>query len=50
MNAFPEAISTDTTLERKATIKEELLKYCDRDTYATVKLWRFFAGRSDLAI
>jgi hypothetical protein len=37
-------------LERKAAIKEELLKYCELDTYAMIKLWQFFAGRNDLLI
>ena len=50
MDAFREATSPDTPLERKAAIKDELLKYCELDTYAMIKLWQFFAGRNDLLI
>ena len=50
MNAFHEAIASGTTLERKAKIEQQLVDYCNLDTYAMVRLWKFFAGRSDLAI
>lgn len=50
MNAFHEAIASGTTLERRAQIEQQLVDYCGLDTYAMVRLWGFFAGRSDLTI
>lgn len=41
-NAFLEAISPDTSLERKTQIKSRLLKYCEIDTEAMVRLVSFF--------
>lgn len=50
MAAFMEAIATETMASRKATIEKQLLDYCGLDTYAMVRLWQYFAGRSDLEI
>lgn len=50
MAAFQEAISPDTTKIRKAEIEDQLLEYCHLDTYAMVRLWQFFSGRSDLVL
>ena len=50
MNAFLEAIATETTAARKTQIEKQLLDYCGLDTYAMVRLWQFFSGRSDLQI
>ena len=50
MTAFMEAIAAKTTSSRKAEIEKQLLQYCGLDTYAMVRLWQFFAGRSDLDI
>ena len=50
MIAFLEAISSDTTADRKAQIEQQLLDYCGLDTFALVRLWQFFAGRNDLVI
>lgn len=50
MNAYLEAIATATTATRKAQIEKQLLAYCALDTYAMVRLWQFFSGRSDLGI
>jgi len=50
MEAFLEAIATDTSQSRKAQIKKQLLEYCSLDTYAMVKLWQFFSGRNDLDV
>ena len=50
MNAFQEAIAPDTSSTRKAQIEQQLLEYCGLDTYAMVRLWQFFAGRSDLSV
>lgn len=50
MSAYLEAISSGTTKNRKAQIRQQLLNYCELDTYALVRLWQFFSGRTDLAI
>ena len=50
MEAFQEAIHPTTTVERKAKIREQLLAYCKLDTYAMVRLWQVFAGRTDLRL
>ena len=50
MDAFMEAIAADTTASRKAQIEKQLLEYCGLDTYAMVRLWKYFSGRSDLEI
>ena len=45
MAAYAEAIETETPINRKETIREQLLKYCELDTYAMVRLWDFLSGR-----
>lgn len=50
MEAFLEAIHPDTPTERKARIERQLLAYCALDTYAMVRLWQVFAGRTDLKL
>ena len=50
MDAFSEAISSSTSTTRKDQIEQQLLNYCRLDTYAMVRLWRFFAGRTDMEI
>lgn len=50
MEAFIEAIHPDTGPERKNQIEEQLLAYCKLDTYAMVRLWQVFAGRTDLRL
>jgi len=50
MEAYLEAIQPDTTTERKSQIEQQLLTYCKLDTYATVRLWQVFAGRTDLKL
>ncbi len=50
MNAFLEAIATGTTASRKAQIEKQLLTYCSLDTYAMIRLWQYFSGRSDLKV
>ena len=47
MAAFREAIYMATTATRKAQIAEQLLAYCKLDTFAMVRLWAFFAGRTN---
>ena len=44
MAAFLEAINPDTAIERKEEIKQQLLAYCELDTYAMVRLWQVFSG------
>lgn len=46
MQAFAEAIAPETTPDRKAQIEQQLLTYCRLDTYAMVRLWAFFTGRT----
>jgi hypothetical protein len=50
MDAFLEAIHPDTSASRKAEIETQLLAYCKLDTYAMVRLWQVFAGRTDLRL
>ena len=45
-----EAIHPDTSAERKQQIEQQLLAYCKLDTYAMVRLWQVFAGRTDLSL
>lgn len=40
--AYLEAIHPETTSERKAQLREQLLAYCKLDTFAMVKLWAAF--------
>jgi hypothetical protein len=47
MDAYMEAMHPDTAAERKKQIELQLLAYCKLDTYATVRLWQVFAGRTD---
>lgn len=48
MAAFLEAIHPDALPERKTQLEQQLLAYCRLDTYAMVRLWQVFAGRTDL--
>jgi hypothetical protein len=45
MDVFSEAIASETTSERKVEIEKQLLDYCELDTTALVRLWRFFMER-----
>jgi hypothetical protein len=45
MDAFNEAISSDTNAARKKEIEQQLLRYCELDTYAMVRLWAAFSGK-----
>lgn len=44
MSAFLEAISANSSAERKSEIERQLLSYCALDTYAMVRLWSVFTG------
>jgi hypothetical protein len=46
MNAYLEAINPATDGPRKQQIEQELLAYCQLDTYAMVRLWQVMAGKS----
>ena len=46
MSAYREAVDAGTTVERKAQIERQLLDYCALDTFAMVRLWQFFSGRT----
>lgn len=50
MNAYLESIHLDTGVERRSQIKRQLLEYCKLDTYAMVRLWQVFSGRSNLRL
>ena len=50
MEAFMEAIHPGTGADRKNQIEQQLLAYCKLDTYAMVRLWQVFAGRTDLKL
>ncbi len=50
MEAFLEAIHPDSSAERKAEIEQQLLAYCQLDTYAMVRLWQVFAGRTEMRL
>ena len=44
MEAYTEAIHPDTPAERRAQLHEQLLRYCELDTYAMIKIWQTFAN------
>lgn len=50
MEAFLEAIHPDTSAGRKTQIEQQLFAYCKMDTYAMVRIWQVFAGRTALAL
>lgn len=49
MDAFVEALASQTSKTRKAEIEQQLLAYCALDTYAMVRLWSVFTD-SALAV
>jgi hypothetical protein len=42
MESFAELMQQQTTLERRVHLRAALLKYCERDTWAMVRIARFF--------
>ncbi|MDE2341960.1 MAG: DUF2779 domain-containing protein [Betaproteobacteria bacterium] len=42
MEAYLEAVSPDTSHERKQRIEKDLLQYCHLDTKAMVEIWSYF--------
>ena len=45
VSAFMEAIAPATPPERKDEIEDQLISYCELDTFAMVRLYQFFTGR-----
>lgn len=45
MSGYLEAISPDTTRERKSRIESQLREYCRLDTFAMVRLWEYLTQR-----
>jgi hypothetical protein len=45
MNAFEEAVASQTNAARKAENERQLLDYCKLDAYAVVRLWSAFTGQ-----
>jgi len=45
VDAFREAIASETTEKRRLEIKRELRAYCHLDTLAMVRLWELFQGK-----
>jgi hypothetical protein len=46
MDAYVEAIDAATTPARKIALEAQLRDYCGLDTFAMVRLWQFFAGKT----
>ena len=46
MDAYREAIAPTTSVAQRATIEMQLLDYCALDTFAMVRMWQHFTGRS----
>jgi hypothetical protein len=46
MAAYLEAISPETSPERKTQIDRELRDYCALDTKAMIAIWQFFSGET----
>ena len=47
VEVFKEAIAAETSQQRKAEIEEQLLKYCQLDTLALVRMWEVFRGTNN---
>ncbi len=50
MEAYCEAIQSSTPEARKSELESQLLAYCLLDTFAMVRLWQFFSGRSEIVL
>ena len=44
MDAFLESLDKNTTANRLSEIREQMLKYCELDTFAMVRIWEKFRG------
>ena len=47
MEAYLEAVHQQTSQTRKDEIREQFLAYCCLDTFAMVRLWEYFVGRTN---
>jgi hypothetical protein len=47
MNAYLEAIASDTSSDRKTEIRDQLLAYCQLDTFAMIRVWSVLLEQSD---
>jgi len=45
MSGYLEAISPDTTRERRSQIESQLREYCRLDTFAMIRLWQYLTQR-----
>ena len=43
-------LSNATQAERKEQLRQQLLKYCELDTYAMIKIWQYFSGNTQLKV
>ena len=50
MAAYLAAIDEFSTAQEQAELEAQLRNYCALDTYAMVRMWQIFAGRSDLKL
>jgi len=50
VESYKEAISPNTTPERKAEIRQQLIEYCKLDTFAMVRMWEVFSNQCEPAI
>jgi Domain of unknown function(DUF2779) len=46
VSAYLEAISADVSVQRKKIIEQQLLAYCELDTFAMVRIWNVFSGQN----
>lgn len=44
VEAYKEALAPETSPERKGEIEKQLVKYCELDTFAMVRMWEVFKG------
>ena len=47
MDAYAKAIHPETTTEEKQIIEQQLLKYCELDTWAMVEMFAYLRGRAN---
>lgn len=45
--AYLEAVDAATSPERRQALEQQLLRYCQLDTYAMVRIWQLLAQRTD---
>jgi len=50
MDAYAEATSSETSPDRAAEVRRQLLEYCALDTKGLLLVWRSLAGRTDVTL